>query len=97
MKTTNEYIHLLRRFERAHAAEYGIIRMGIFGSVARKEHTNDSDIDVVVQLKQPDLFTLAGIKLDLEKLYHKPVDVVIYSDTMNAFLKQQIDRETLYA
>ena len=35
MKTTNECLRLLRNYKRAHAAEYGIERMGIFGSVAR--------------------------------------------------------------
>jgi predicted nucleotidyltransferase len=47
MKTTNEYIHLLRDYKRQHAAKYGIVRMGIFGSVARGEQTDDSDVDVI--------------------------------------------------
>jgi predicted nucleotidyltransferase len=47
MKTTNEYIHLLRDYKRNHAAEYGIERMGIFGSVARGEQRKDSDVDVI--------------------------------------------------
>ena len=36
MKTTQEIIRLLKDFKAAHAGQYGILRMGIFGSVARR-------------------------------------------------------------
>lgn len=36
MKTTAEYIHLLKHYLSENGAKYGITRMGIFGSVARK-------------------------------------------------------------
>jgi predicted nucleotidyltransferase len=48
MKTTNDYIQLLRDYKREHAAEYGIERLGIFGSVARGEQTDDSDVDIYI-------------------------------------------------
>ena len=35
MKTTSEYITLLRKYMAENASKYGIMRMGIFGSVAR--------------------------------------------------------------
>lgn len=34
MKSTNEYLTLLRQYMDSHAGKYGIVRMGIFGSVA---------------------------------------------------------------
>ena len=34
MKTTSEYITLLRKYMAENASKYGIMRMGIFGSVA---------------------------------------------------------------
>lgn len=37
MKTTSEYIALLRKYMAENAHKYGIVRMGIFGSVARGE------------------------------------------------------------
>ena len=42
--------------ENAH--KYGIMRMGIFGSVARGEQTEDSDVDVCVELQTPSMFCL---------------------------------------
>lgn len=65
--------------------------------MARDDTREGSDVDVVVELEQPDLFALAGIKYDLEDIFHVPVDVVAYGATMNRFLKQKIDREALYA
>ena len=96
MRSTKTYLTLLRSFKQRHAAEYGITRIGIFGSQARGTATSNSDVDVVVQLFHPDLFMLAGIKNDLEELLHQPVDVVRYRDSMNALLKQEIDRDVIY-
>ena len=39
MKTTNEYLQILRNYMHSRAAEYGITHMGIFGSVARKNES----------------------------------------------------------
>ncbi len=55
-----------------------------------------SDIDVVVELRKPDLFYLIGIKQDLEEKFHRPVDIVRYRDKMNTFLKGRIDKEAVY-
>jgi predicted nucleotidyltransferase len=88
MKTdnlNNPYMPELKRYKERHAAGYDILAMGIFGSVARNEAVEESDIDVVVKLKQPDLFIMAGIKIELEAIYHKQVDVVNYSKNMNPY------------
>lgn len=37
MKSTSEYLAILRSFMQKHAEKYGILSMGIFGSVARGE------------------------------------------------------------
>lgn len=42
MKSTNEYLQLLRQYMDSHGGKYGIVRMGIFGSVARGEQTEKS-------------------------------------------------------
>ena len=47
MKTTQEYVQLLKEYKQ----KRGISRIGIFGSVARGEHTEDSDVDVCVDLE----------------------------------------------
>ena len=52
MKTTNDYITILRKYLSTKADAYGITKIGIFGSVARNEHTENSDVDVCVEMKK---------------------------------------------
>jgi len=92
----DEIIAILRRFKETNKDRYEIIRIGVFGSVARGNINEQSDIDVVVELGKPDLFYLIGIKQDLEEKFHRSVDIVRYRDRMNAFLKGRIDKEAVY-
>lgn len=98
MKTTTEYLHLLKQYMQRHAAQYGITRMGIFGSVARGEQKDGSDVDICFEASTtPTLFTLARIKYELEALLGSPVDLVRLRERMDEFLKNDIEREALYA
>lgn len=92
-----EALEVLQSYKRDHAEEYEIVRIGIFGSVARDEATDTSDVDVVIETKRPNLFKLSRIRLDLEELMHTHVDLVSYRDTMNTFLKKRIQNEAVYA
>jgi uncharacterized protein len=76
---------------------YGVTKIGIFGSVARNDSRSNSDIDVVVEMREPDLFYIVHIKETLEKDFRRPVDVIRYRSTMNPYLKARIDREACYA
>jgi predicted nucleotidyltransferase len=95
--STADILVKLKEFRRAHAAEYGISRVGLFGSYARGVARPESDVDVVIEIGKTDLFILAGIKAELETLLSAPVDLVPYGERMNAFLKQRIDRDVMYA
>jgi predicted nucleotidyltransferase len=92
----DEILNKIIKFFNLRKNEFSIIRIGVFGSVARDEITDNSDVDVVVELGQPDLFTLIGVKQELEELLQRPVDVVRYREKMNAYLKKQIEREAVY-
>jgi len=76
---------------------YGVTKIGVFGSAARDELRKNSDIDVVVEMREPDLFYVVHIKETLEKDFRRPVDVIRYRNTMNRYLKARIDREARYA
>lgn len=96
MKTTAEYIRLLRKYMQQHASRYGIVRMGIFGSVARQEQKESSDIDIYIEGDLHGFFALSGIKNDLEELLGCSVDLVRLRDKMDDFLKQRIMKEGIY-
>jgi len=90
-------IEVLESYKQSHADEFGIIRIGVFGSVARDEATQESDVDVVIETKRPNLFKLSLIRLDLEELMHTHVDLISYRESMNMFLKERIQKEAIYA
>ncbi len=92
----DEIMRTLSGFVEINRDRYQIVRIGVFGSAARDNMKEQSDIDVVVELGKPDLFYLIGIKRDLEEKLHRPVDIVRYRDRMNAFLKKRIDKEAVY-
>ena len=92
-----EIIQVLRDYKKEFAEQYGIPTIGVFGSVARDEAGEDSDVDVEIRISKPDLFMLVGIKNELEERLHRPVDIVTYRESMNKFLKRRIDGEAVYA
>lgn len=96
MKTTSECLQILRNYMHSCAAAYGITRMGIFGSVARGEQQEGSDVDICFEGKVPTLFTLARIKHELEALFGCPVDIVRLREHMDELLKEEIQQEALY-
>ncbi len=59
------------------SAKHGARNVRIFGSVARGEAGENSDIDLLVELDQGrSLLDLAGLVVDLEELLERKVDVV---------------------
>ncbi len=81
----SKIIQTLKKFKEKYAEKYGILVLGIFGSVARDESKEESDVDVVVKMKKQDLFSLIGIKQDLEEILHVPV-ILKYSSFPADFL-----------
>jgi uncharacterized protein len=92
---SNDVIKKLRHLKPELEQRYGVTRIGIFGSVARNEAHNDSDIDIVVDMA-PDLLKRVSLKAELELLFDKKVDVVRYWHGMNNYLKARIDQEAVY-
>ena len=59
------------------AAKHGAHNVRVFGSVARGEAGENSDVDLLVELEQGrSLLDQAGMVLDLEELLGRKVDVV---------------------
>ena len=92
---SNDVIKKLRHLKPELEERYGVTRIGIFGSVARNEAHNGSDIDIVVDMA-PDILKRVNLKAELELLFGKKVDVVRYWHGMNNYLKARIDQEAIY-
>jgi len=88
-------LKLLQEHKREFEERYGVTRLGIFGSVARDEAADESDVDVVVEMT-PDMFGRVSLKEELETILGVKVDLVRYWRRMNHYLKSRIDREAHY-
>lgn len=92
----DDVLAILREFKRDFAEEYGILDLGVFGSVARGTAGEESDVDICIKTRTPDPFVLVHIKEDLEKRVQKRVDIVRVRGKMNSFLKEPIEKEGIY-
>jgi predicted nucleotidyltransferase len=74
---------------------HGVIHAGLFGSLVREELKADSDIDILVELPlEKSLLDLVALKLDLEDLLGRPVDLLeypmIHPRLRNQILKEEV-------
>ena len=75
------------------AQKYGVVEIGIFGSYVRGEQRPDSDVDILVELRDPprvDLFDLVNLETDLSELLGIKVDLAIKKN-----LRKRIGRRIL--
>lgn len=96
IKTTAEYLRVLSDFMREKAQHYHITRIGVFGSVARGEQTEDSDIDICFEGEVPNLFTMSMMKAELEELLGRTIDLVRMRDSLDEYFKNEILKEVVY-
>lgn len=94
--TTQQVINFLSSQKPAFEKEYHIRKIGIFGSYARGEGKDGSDIDIVVELDKPDMFYLIGIKQAIEDTLGVHVDIIRMREHMNQSLKAQIEKDVIY-
>jgi predicted nucleotidyltransferase len=75
--------------------KYGVKRAGIFGSVARGESTEESDIDILVEIEgSMSLLDFAGLKLELEEILGRKVDLGEYS-AIKPLIREEILKEVV--
>ena len=94
MRSAAEYKEILARFKKEFGAQFGIKELGIFGSVARGEHREDSDLDVSLEKVEP--FIIFDLKELLESLCKCKVDLVRLRDSLRPALKNNILKDGIY-
>lgn len=95
--TTDECLQKLKQFKLQYADEYGIERIGIFGSFARGEQKDNSDIDIYYEGKSLGLKSLVSFPAELERMFGMPVDVVRKHNNLRPSFLKRIMNEIVYA
>ena len=96
MINRDEILNILKNYKKNNINKYDIIELGLFGSVARNQASSDSDVDICIKTKTPDMFALVHIKDELQKLLSNSIDIVRVRDRMNPYLKKRIEQEAIY-
>ena len=95
-QTTKQILDFLSSRKAFFAQQYSVTKIGIFGSYAKGIASEESDVDVVVELEKPDLFCMIGIKQTIEEGLGVKADIVRLRDRMNQVLKQRIEQDAIY-
>jgi hypothetical protein len=77
--------------------KFGVINIGLFGSYAKGNQKVDSDIDFLVELKEPRFEWLAGLQIYLETKFGRKIELVRKGKNVNQRLIQKVERDIIYA
>jgi len=76
--------------------EFEVDKIGLFGSYAKDEQTENSDIDIYVEFKNKTFDNLAGLWNYLEELYHKKIDLFHKHKNNNEVIISNIQKDVIY-
>lgn len=87
----------LKAFKKEKASSFNIDKLGVFGSVARNEHDEFSDIDVVMSYTEPlDFFQLGKMKKELELLLNNKVDLITLHQYLQPSFLTNLNKDVVY-
>jgi predicted nucleotidyltransferase len=99
MMTRNAALELIKEKYPYLSDEFGVEKIGIFGSVAKETEREDSDIDIVVELRKPIGLKFIELVEYLENLFNAKVDVLTQEGIENIRIKKiagDIKRDIIY-
>ncbi len=83
MKSLEEIERVLREHKRELCERFGVSAIAVFGSYARSEETELSDVDILVEFERPIGWEIVDLKDYLEELLGVPVDVITKNAAMS--------------
>ena len=91
----DEALDLLRTHKATLAQRFGVIELALFGSFARDQATDDSDVDILVRFDAPpDWQRYFGAQGYLEDLLERPVDLATSQD-LRVEIRPYVEREVI--
>ncbi|MDE0633282.1 MAG: nucleotidyltransferase domain-containing protein [Caldilineaceae bacterium] len=96
MRSADEILTILDRAKPELERRFGVRRIGLYGSYACGTQTEDSDIDLLVELKEPRFDALAGLYIYMEQALGREVDIRRFSKKIDTPFMRRIEREALF-
>ena len=96
MRSAEEILTILDHTKPELERRFGVRRIGLYGSYAYGVQTENSDIDLIVELKEPKLDALAGLYIYMEQVLEREVDIRRLSKKIDTPFMRRIEREALF-
>ena len=88
-------LDILREHETEIKKKFGVSKIGLFGSSAKGEHNELSDIDILVEFDEPSFDHFMELSFFLEELFEKPVDLVT-TGGLSPYIEPAIRKEVVW-
>ncbi len=89
-------IDILKRHEREIKKRFGVRRIGLFGSFARGEQKETSDVDIMVEFEEPTFDNFMNLAFFLEDLIGRRVELVT-PDSLSPYIAPYVKNEVVWA
>ena len=96
MLTREDILQFLRENKERFAEQYGVTKIGLFGSFARNEATEESDIDVCFEAAESKPFVATHLREECEAIFQRPVDIVQPHRYLRPLFLKRLEREVVY-
>ena len=96
MRSAEEILAILDQTKPELERRFGVRRIGLYGSFAYGTQTENSDIDLIVELKEPRFDALAGLYIYMEQVLGREVDMRRLSKKIDTPFMRRIEREALF-
>lgn len=96
-KTGQEILELLRQEMPNLSRKFGVLSIGLFGSYVRGTQDSESDVDLLVELKEPRYDFFIGLQMYLESKIGKTVELIRKRPGLNERFLKRIEKHIQYA
>lgn len=95
MITKETILTRLRELKPALYKDFAVTEIGLFGSFSDNTNTEESDIDILVELEKPIGWKFFTLELYLEKTFNRKIDLVT-KNALKAQIKDSILKQVYY-
>jgi predicted nucleotidyltransferase len=88
-------LDILKKHETEIKEKFGVSKIGLFGSSAREEQVESSDIDILGEFEEPSFDHLMELSFFLEERLGKPVDLVT-TNGISPYIEPAIRKEVIW-
>jgi len=92
---SDEIVIKIKDLKKELTERFSVSSIGVFGSATKERLKKESDIDILVELKEPTFDHYMDLKFRLEEVFGRDVDLVL-KDTLKPRLKPVIEKEVRY-